>query len=338
MAEEIKWLGQNIEQDQNNRLVSDNQITKWDNKLEDITINDWNNAIKSGMYNSKPGASNAPVNNIALAGKVIASGRIIIQRLYGEDTSTDEMPYYIRKGFIDNSNNITWTKWFIGLIYLEEILTRIIKGYSSDLGNQGNIFNSLIPSTVTSIIFTDIKMPDDATLIDVDDDGDGGVVAWLDTTDNTKMYISTQKEGVKVEGNSNIQKMFYGKKLTSLDLSNFDTSNVTNMGNMFGRCSVTSLDLSKWDTSNVTDMNNMFNSCDVTSLDLSNFDTSNVTDMSNMFGNNKKLYTIKVGDKFKWIGTLAELGLPFQYTDETGTMYDYSDTFPSNVAHTYTQY
>ena len=54
--------------------------------------------------------------------------------------------------------------------------------------------------------------------------------------------------------------MFYGcSSLTSLDLSNFNTSNVIDMNNMFYGCSsLTSLDLSNFDTSNVLFMNYMF--------------------------------------------------------------------------------
>ena len=73
--------------------------------------------------------------------------------------------------------------------------------------------------------------------------------------------------------------------LTSLDLSSFNTAKVTNMNDIFDGCkSLTSLDLSKFDTSNVTSMYSMFEGCSsLTTLDLSNFNTSNVTDMSNMF-------------------------------------------------------
>ena len=73
--------------------------------------------------------------------------------------------------------------------------------------------------------------------------------------------------------------------LTSLDVSGWDTSNVTNMSHMFYLCtSLTSLDVSGWDTSNVTNMYNMFNYCEkLTSLDVSGWDTSNVTNMSHMF-------------------------------------------------------
>ena len=73
--------------------------------------------------------------------------------------------------------------------------------------------------------------------------------------------------------------------LTSLDVSGFDTSNVTSMSSMFDQCSaLTSLDLSGFDTSNVTDMSYMFNQCSaLTSLDLTGFDTSKVTNMYAMF-------------------------------------------------------
>jgi len=75
------------------------------------------------------------------------------------------------------------------------------------------------------------------------------------------------------------------QNLTSLDLSSFDTSNVTNMSYMFWFCkNLVKVDLSSFDTNNVTDMNNMFSFCqNLTSLDLSSFDTSNVTNMSYMF-------------------------------------------------------
>ena len=73
--------------------------------------------------------------------------------------------------------------------------------------------------------------------------------------------------------------------LTSLDLSNFNTSNVTNMSSMFYGCSsLANLDLNNFNTSKVTDMNDMFSRClSLTNLDLSSFNTSNVTSMSFMF-------------------------------------------------------
>jgi surface protein len=85
--------------------------------------------------------------------------------------------------------------------------------------------------------------------------------------------------------------------LTELDVSSFDTSNVTTMQAMFSSCnSLTSLDVSNFNTSNVTDMDSMFFSCEsLTSLDLSNFDTSNVTTMSNMFSYCNALAELHLG-------------------------------------------
>ncbi|EAC4616760.1 BspA family leucine-rich repeat surface protein [Listeria monocytogenes] len=80
--------------------------------------------------------------------------------------------------------------------------------------------------------------------------------------------------------------MFQVSRVPNLDLSNFDTSNVKDMGWMFnGSHTTRSIDVSSFDTSKVTNMNSMFRDTNglISSLDLSNFDTSNVTDMRYMF-------------------------------------------------------
>ncbi|MCW07408.1 BspA family leucine-rich repeat surface protein [Listeria monocytogenes] len=82
---------------------------------------------------------------------------------------------------------------------------------------------------------------------------------------------------------TNMRQMFYSNAATSLDLSNFDTSKVTDMYYMFAASAATSLDLSNWDTSNVISMESMFYGSLATSLDVSSLDTSNVTNMKQMF-------------------------------------------------------
>ncbi len=80
--------------------------------------------------------------------------------------------------------------------------------------------------------------------------------------------------------------MFSGcSSLTDLDVSNLNTSEVTNMGFMFARCySLPDLDVSNFNTSKVTDMSFMFTGCiRLSSLNVSRFDTSNVTNMNDMF-------------------------------------------------------
>ena len=86
--------------------------------------------------------------------------------------------------------------------------------------------------------------------------------------------------------------------LTSLDLSNFDTSNVTNMDCMFYNCSsLTSLDLSSFNTSKVTTMIQMFYNCSsLTSLDLSSFNTVNVKHMDCMFYNCSSLTSLDLSN------------------------------------------
>ena len=125
------------------------------------------------------------------------------------------------------------------------------------------------------------------------------------------------------------------KYLTSLDVSNWDTSNVTNMYSMFFSCyNLTSLDVSNWDTSNVTNMSHMFYGCSsLTSLDVSNFDTSNVTSMSYMFFNCQSLTSLDVSNwdtsnvtsmywMFKYCYDLTSLNVSNWNTSNVTNMYE----------------
>ena len=92
--------------------------------------------------------------------------------------------------------------------------------------------------------------------------------------------------GFNTNNVTNMLHMFSGcSSLTSLDVSRFNTSNVTNMGSMFNGCSnLAVLDVSHFDTGNVTSMDGMFAYCSgLTSLDVTGFSTSNVTNMISMF-------------------------------------------------------
>ena len=84
--------------------------------------------------------------------------------------------------------------------------------------------------------------------------------------------------------------------LKTVDLSGFDTSNVTNMQYMFYNCSnLTTLDVSGWDTGSVTNMYAMFSGCrELTTLDLSGWDTGSVTNMSEMFYGCSNLTTLNL--------------------------------------------
>ena len=120
------------------------------------------------------------------------------------------------------------------------------------------------------------------------------------------------------------------KNLTTLDLSNFDVSNVINMKYMFSNCeNLTALDLSNFDTNNVTNMNSMFYYClKLTTLDLSNFDTNNVTDMNSMFSWCKNLATLDLSNFDT--SNVTDMGYMF-YRCENLTTLDLSNFDVSNV-------
>jgi len=82
----------------------------------------------------------------------------------------------------------------------------------------------------------------------------------------------------------NMRRMFIDTRLESLDLSSWDTSNVTDMSFMFHRTHVLfCLDVSTWDTGNVTDMSMMFADSSIGNLNVSNWNTESVTNMAGMF-------------------------------------------------------
>ena len=135
-----------------------------------------------------------------------------------------------------------------------------------------------------------------------DEDSDYEIKLWLDPTDNTAYYYA---ETEKVYLNADSSKMFFSgfgeqkiKNILDLDLSNFDTSNVTLMWDMFsGMSRLTTLNLSNFDTSQVTYMGGMFDYMfNLTTINLSSFDTSQVTDMGEMFRGMSKLTTLDLSN------------------------------------------
>ena len=134
-------------------------------------------------------------------------------------------------------------------------------------------------------------------VLNVEDDySDYEIKLWLNLTDKTAYYYAETENVYLFTNSSNMFSRLYS--LTSLDLSNFDTSNVINMSNMFyGLYNLTSLDLSNFNTSKVTDMSSMFSSLyGLTSLDLSNFDTSQVTNMGSMFSSSAGLTSLNLSN------------------------------------------
>ena len=129
-----------------------------------------------------------------------------------------------------------------------------------------------------------------------DEDSDYEIKLWLDSTDKTAYYYT---EPEKVYLNEDMNSMFRNmSSLTTLDLSDFDTSQVTNMSYMFfNASSLTLLNLSNFDTSQVMNMDSIFRGMiNLTTIDLSNFDTSKVEDMSSMFFDVRNLTTLDLSN------------------------------------------
>lgn len=120
--------------------------------------------------------------------------------------------------------------------------------------------------------------------------------------------------------------MFHNcEALTSLDLSGFDTANVTNMSYMFYKCkALTSLDLSNFNTANVTNMNCMFDKCQaLESLDIHNFDMGKVTNSSYMFLSVGSLYYDKTGNRTPIKVTMALRSVLESMNVSTGSYAEY---------------
>ena len=81
-----------------------------------------------------------------------------------------------------------------------------------------------------------------------------------------------------------IRKLNLGSNFNQ-DISSWDVSNVTRMGEMFRGATSFNQDLSDWDVSNVTSMGGMFSGATAFNGDISAWDVSRVTDMSYIFFN-----------------------------------------------------
>ena len=106
---------------------------------------------------------------------------------------------------------------------------------------------------------------------------------------------------LKTDEVTDMRDMFNGcRKLTSIDVSRFNTSNVIYMTSMFYGCrNLQSLDLRNFNTSNVTNMAGMFAGCDnMESIDVSYFNTAKVNNMALMFEGCDGLTTIYAGSEW----------------------------------------
>ena len=100
--------------------------------------------------------------------------------------------------------------------------------------------------------------------------------------------------------------------IEEIDLSRFDTKNITNMGSMFKNIGeLKRLNVSNFNTEHVTNMKFMFwYSRSIEELDVSSFDTSSVEDMQYMFADCQQLTKLNLGDSFN-VGNVINMSSMF---------------------------
>ena len=86
--------------------------------------------------------------------------------------------------------------------------------------------------------------------------------------------------------------MFADTQATTLNLSSFNTSNVTNMVAMLSGTQATLMDLSSFNTSKVTNMASIFEESIISELDISSFNFASIQNINNMFYRNSNITTI----------------------------------------------
>ena len=116
--------------------------------------------------------------------------------------------------------------------------------------------------------------------------------------DNATLMQLIDMRGINTSRVKNMHHMFWTKDgLTKhINLDEFDTSNVEDMGYMFSTpyennstTAIDPIDFSRFDTRNVKIMPGMFAGSHLPSIDIRNFNTSNVTNMEHLFNGLKKV-------------------------------------------------
>ena len=234
----------------------------------------------------------------------------------------------------------------------------------------GDDFNTKLKSleTTTNKIehFKKSTVTPDASMNAVNIEGwesDYEIKLWLNPTEKTAYYYA---EPEKVYLSTYLHHMFFGMSnlttldvshfdtskvtnmeymfsdmysLTTLNVSNFDTSKVTNMESMFSGTSLTTLDVSHFDTSKVTNMKSMFSGTSLTTLDVSHFDTSKVTNMNSMFSSMPNLTTLDLSNfdtsKVTEMGFMFSLRDRDSLKDKLEKIYVNNDFNTANLTNTY---
>ena len=228
--------------------------------------------------------------------KDAVSGNTLILNTSSLDKGSTSSPkistfklYFWIDGNIENNFNMM-NKSLVGKIDVG-VETNVITNTESNISSTSKFLNTEVPrQNITTLKVVDnLDIPEGATVVDVSKNNDNTIKMWYNEADANGNYDITIGSNNTIYANPSSFELFSNlTNVTSIDLSNMDTSGMTNMFNMFSdNTSLTNITFGdNFNTANVTNMGGMFKNCTILkTIDLSSFDTSNATIFASMFMN-----------------------------------------------------
>lgn len=119
------------------------------------------------------------------------------------------------------------------------------------------------------------------------------------SSNNTLSYINGY-ESFDTSKVTSAKYAFAGVKLSSFNLSNWNTSNMHDVTGMFYKTNATTINLAGWNVNNITNYNDMFaNNSRLESINLVGWNTKASANYAGMFNDCNNLISISTGDGFK---------------------------------------
>ena len=289
------------------------EITSIANELKDesfkYTLLKDNKEVKTGNLKDAVNGNTLILNTSSLDKGSTSSPKISTFKLY----------FWIDGNMENNSNMMN--KSLVGKIDVG-VETNVLTNAESSISSTSKFLNTEVPrQNIKTLKYVDnLNIPEGATVVDVSKNGDNTIKMWYNEADANGNYDITIGSNNIIYANPTPYMFKWFTNVTLLDLSNLDTSGITDMTGMFAHtknltkiifgehfntsnvksmyemfCNtymLKSIDLSRIDTSSVTNMGHMFYGSGVETLDLSTFDTSNVTAMDWMFASVSKITSL----------------------------------------------
>ena len=228
--------------------------------------------------------------------KDAVSGNTLILNTSSLDKGSTSSPkistfklYFWIDGNIENNFNMM-NKSLVGKIDVG-VETNVITNTESNISSTSKFLNTEVPrQNITTLkVVNNLDIPEGATVVDVSKNSDNTIKMWYNEADANGNYDITIGSNNTIYANPSSFELFSNlTNVTSIDLSNMDTSGVINMSNMFSdNTSLTNITFGdNFNTANVINMSGMFKNCTILkTIDLSSFDTSNATIFASMFMN-----------------------------------------------------